>query len=312
MAETALHKESVQFSEWENHKLRMRWTQDVMIPKIKNIDPDSAARMEVCGSYVYVCQCASCQAKHYAGAHRCYKRFCQECAHHRSLTYVAKMMERIIPLTEQGYVPHMLTFTIRDQENLGNQIERLKTAWRTVQHDDKTLRKKFKERLVGGFRAFEVKIGKNSGMWHAHMHALILTPPGQFQKDYDWLQPAWKNATCGDGSIEIHKINKRKGQAHGILKAVIETAKYLTSPDKITTSMTDDRFQEMYLYMKGFRAVNSWGLLRNVVKEAEELDKLPFDEKKIADFCCQLCGTTEAEFKVLWAKALKDSYLFNC
>lgn len=311
MANSLIHKESVQFQQWENHKQRLRWTHEIVIPRVEKIDPDSAAIMKTCGSFVYVCQCASCTAKHFAGAHRCRKRFCRECAHQRSLQYVAKMMERIVPLVQEGYSLHMVTFTYRDQNNLAEQVERIKKAWRTLYHDDKILRDLFKSRFVGGFRAFEIKIGKNSGLWHAHQHALVLTPPGQFQKDYEWLKPTWKRLTDGNGSIEIHKVKRRRGQALGILKAVLETCKYIVAPDKETMEMNDEQFAEMYFFLKGFRAVNSWGILRNVVKEAEEEDKKPFDEKKLADFICQLCGGNEAEFKVLWAEALKSQYLFD-
>lgn len=311
MADALRSKESAGFGNWEDTKRRMQWTRDVMIPKIEKIDPWSADVMQSCSSVVYVCECAACQAKHFAGTQRCRKRFCLVCAHHRSMSYVAKMLERIMPLVESGCDMHMLTMTIRDQEDLADQIGKLKDAWRKIQHDDKTIRRKFKERFIGGFRSFEVKIGRNSGLWHAHMHAIVLTPPGKFEKDYEWLMPAWKKHTGGNGSIEIHKVKKRQGQNWGILKAIIETVKYVTSPDKMTTSIPDDRFAEMYLFMKGFRAFNSWGVLRGVVKEAEEVDAKNFDEKKLADFVCRLCGVREAEFRVLWAEALKNSILLD-
>jgi len=296
--------------DYEKFKERLSFTRSNIIPRIEKVDPPKAECMRMCGQFVYTCECSSCKSKHFAGSHRCKSRFCLECAHHRSMAYVAKTMEKLKPLLERGYIPHMITFTIRDQENLQDQVEKIKNAWRVFSNGRGT-REKFKSRMVGGFRSFEVKIGRNSGLWHAHMHALFLTPPGQFEKDYEWIQPAWKKATGGDGSVELHRIRKKDGQALGILKAVIEVVKYVTSPDKMTISVDDVRFNEMYLFMKGFRAVNTWGLLRGVVKEAEELFEHGFDERVLADFMCSLCGCTEAEFKVYWAEILRKSILFD-
>lgn len=308
----ALSRENANFLQFERHKQRLSFTRKNIIPKIRGCDPKKAEIMETCSQFIYACDCTTCKARHFAGSHKCRSRFCLECAHHRSMAYVARMMQRIVPLVDEGYMLHMLTFTIRDQDDLADQVEKLKRAWRVISHGRGT-REKFKQRLVGGFRTFELKIGEGSGKWHAHMHALFLTPPGKFEKDYDWLQPAWKNATCGDGSIEIHRVRQRKGQAAGIIKAVIECAKYVTSPDKVTINLDEERFREMYIFMKGFRAVNSWGKLRGLVKECEdEADKnMTWDEKKLADFVCRLCGSDEAQFKVLFAKALENSYLLD-
>lgn len=311
MQKAASHKGSASYLDFEKVKMRAQKTHEMIIPKVRQIDPKVAQDMETCGDFVYVCQCSACTAKHFAGLNRCRRRLCLECAHHRSMSYVAKMMERIVPYLEQGYTLNMLTMTIRDQDDLADQVSRLKRAWRIVQHDDKGYREKFRRRFVGGFRTFEIKKGKQSGKWHAHMHALVLTPPS-FEKDYEWFQPAWKNATGGDGSIEIHKIKKRKNQHLGVLKAVIETVKYVVSPDKETIDLENfDDFKEMYLFLKGFRAVNSWGLLRGLIQDAEAEANKPFDEKKLADFICRLCGSKDAEFKVLWGQALRNSYLLD-
>ena len=282
-------------------------THSEIVPRIAKIDKKVSDRMLSCGHFVYTCDCKNCDCKHFAGSNRCYCRFCLNCSHLKSLAYVAKNLEKIIPLMD-SYNLNMLTMTIKDNENLKHQIQDLKEAWRYVSNSNK-YRSQFKSRFVGGFRSYEIKIGKNSDLWHTHCHAIVLTPKS-YAKDYNWFRQAWKHATSDLGSIEIHKLKQREGQYLGILKALYEASKYITSPDKKTLDIDDDRFTELYQNAKGFRAVNSWGLLYGVVKEAEEYDSESITEDKLINFICQQCGGNEYEIKtVLRSKMLNESLL---
>jgi len=223
------------------------------------------------------------------------------------MKYVAKVLERMMPYLSDGYVPHMLTMTIRDGDSLQERIDFLRASWRRFTNGSARRREQFKARMKGGFRSIEVKIGKGSGKWHPHMHMIFITPPGEYQRDWEWVMPTWKDVTAGDGSVEVHKI--KEGPA-GILKAVCEVVKYFVAPDKETLEIDDERFSEMYWTLKGLRSVNTWGLLRGVDLEAEQEDT-DLDIKKLADFVCQLCGCEKYEIQSVLASELGNALLLD-
>jgi hypothetical protein len=206
------------------------------------------------------------------------------------------IMQKLQPYLDSGHNISLMTFTVRDSDNLKNQIDMLNDCWKALK-DNRSTRNKFKLRIIGGLKALEVKIGKNSGKWHAHLHFLLVHPK-TYEKDYYWIQPAWKYLTNGEGSVEIHKIKARKNQSLGIYGAILEVTKYLSSPDKKTLSITDEQFKEMFNTLYRKRSKATFGLLRGTDKKIEELI-LDEKEKDIIDFACRLCQSTEYEFTEL-------------
>jgi len=305
----------VRTTEYEAHRARKKRTLELILPRLFEVDPKHAERVALCGEQVFIAVCKGCHAKHYVGHNRCMSRFCLDCAHRRSLVYTAKVMERMRPYLDEGYVPHMLTLTIRDGPNLKERLEFLKSSWRRFTHEHRDSRRIYKLRMCGGIRSIEVKIGRGSGQWHPHMHMVYLAPPNQFVRDYEWIMPEWKRATMGQGSVEVHKVKAKEGT--GILKAVIECVKYAVAPDKATLGYTKDPerdlrlFAEMYDAIRGARLVNTWGLLRGVDKSAEEEAAKNVDEKKLTEFICQLCGCTTYELESVMADALRDTVLLD-
>ncbi len=160
--------------------------------------------------------------------------------------------------------------------------------------DNRSTRDKFKLRIIGGLKGLEVKKGKHSGQWHPHLHCLLVHPP-EFEKDYNWIKPAWKEITNGEGSIEIHTITKRKNQTFGIFGAILEVTKYITSPSKTTLNEKD--FPELYRTLKKRRSKDTFGVLRGLNKKIDEAVDQDEKEKDIIDFICRLCQCEEYEFE---------------
>jgi len=232
------------------------------------------------------------------------------------MIYAARMTEAVMPFIEQGYIPMMLTLTVRDGPNLVERLDFLIRSWRAMTHEHRQGRRKYKERMCGGFRTIEVKLGKGSGQWHPHIHAMYLAPPKSFEKDFEWLQSVWKSVTNGNGSVEVHQV---KDRGSGILKAVCEVVKYCFAIDKATLGYTSDPqrdlkiFEELYWGIKGRRMFQTWGLLRGI-KESdleEEVGCELEDEKKLAQFLCQVCGSTEYEIRSVLADTLENSILLD-
>lgn len=233
------------------------------------------------------------------------------------MIYVARMLGALTPYLEQGYKAHMFTMTIRDGENLVERLDFLRESWRRFTNGDREGRRKYKERMVGGFRTIEIKIGSGSGKWHPHIHGIYLSPRDNFEKDFDWMRRVWKRVTDDNGSVEVHQIRSRKST--GILKAVCEVIKYVFALDKNTLGYTGDYdkdleiFQELYFGIKGKRMFSTWGLLRGI-KESELEEEVSCeieDEKKLTDFICQICGSSEYEVKSVLAETLKHELLLD-
>lgn len=308
--------QSVRATKYEAHRRRKLMTLRYILPRLYEVDKRHADQVAQCGEYVAVALCKRCQTKHYAGHNRCRSRFCIDCAHRRAMIYAARMTEAIMPYVEQGYIPMMLTLTVRDGPSLRERLDFLLQSWRAMTNYDREGRRKYKERMKGGFRTIEVKVGKGSGQWHPHIHALYLAPPDSYEKDFIWLKSVWKSVTGGNGSVEVHQV---KDRGAGILKAVCEVIKYCFAIDKATLGYTNDPdrdlrlFEEMYWTLKGRRMFQTWGLLRGI-KESEleeQVGRELEDEKKLAQFLCQVCGSTEYEIRSVLADTLENAILLD-
>lgn len=269
--------------------------ENLVIPAFVKADiPQEVKNLTMCSKFVYAAECQDCKTEHFKGFNKCTSRWCINCNHKRSLAWTARLLPTLEKFIENGYTVTLLNFTIK-HENIGNlkeTIKKLEVCWRELVHDDKERRKLWKKRFPGCIRSLEVKIGKYSGIWNAHFHLITLQKVDEHQKDYGWIKEAWKDITKRrlghEGSAWLHGVKK-----DGLLKATIETLKYIMKPEsKIYTEI--DYLIEAYCALKGKRQVNTWGLLRGLAQKAEE-DFKNEDEKKLADFICQRCGCTYAE-----------------
>jgi hypothetical protein len=243
-----------------------------------------ADRMKNCGQYTYWIQCSACGSREFQGFTSCKVRYCVACARKKALLWVARLMPVVSEHISQGGNVALITFTYRNQENLAEMIQIMQTAWRSFYNDSSTA-KIFKERFMGGIRSMEVKRGAGSGLWHVHFHCLVLTP-AEWQRDWPWILEKWKQVTDGNGSVDVRGIRKKQG----IVKAVIETVKYICKPGDIKNA---DDFRTVYWALKGKRQINTWGKLRGLAKKIElEMDQ-SFEEKKLTEFICQKCGCKE-------------------
>lgn len=268
-----------------------------MIPAIHEVSISMANALSKCGDFVYSIDCDSCHSKHFGGFSSCKSRWCIPCNHKKTLAWLAKLMP--VLETWQGRVG-MLNFTIETGTDLAAQIKKLQYGWRRF-NNDPYIRKHFKNRLVGGLRSLEVKISSgDSTKWHAHLHCLILQPKGN-DKDFDWIREKWNSAT--GGSVWIKDITNQK------LKGSVEVLKYLIKPE-MGLYNNNVMLSEAVEALKGKRQINTWGLLRGLAKEVEELEDT-WEEKKLTAFVCSKCGCTEGELVKMLYKDSLDFEMFN-
>lgn len=171
----------------------------------------------------------------------CGDRLCPICASKMSRRIAANaraVIERA--RAEADLKPYMLTLTQRNcaGSDLSARITDILAAWRSIMHDIKGQR-----RYIAGYaRTVEITIGKD-GLYHPHLHAIILVPPEtpkeMLRAKYWALHwQTYMRTQEYQGSImpvcDIRPIraNRRKGITDSAAAAA-EVAKYMSKSGEI-------------------------------------------------------------------------------
>lgn len=280
--------------------------QKIIVPAFRRARlEDEADKIESCGKFVCVTRCLNCGTREFKYFYRCKSKFCLLCAKARAQLWVARLYEFLVNwLADGGYV-QFINYSIRDRENLCEGVTLIQKAWRIMTGKSNQHSKEFKKRFVGGFKSLEVKIGKNSGMWHPHLHTLVLKK--EKTKDNEFLTKLWRHSLEVAGGkdegivwFERFRFDNSSERSYNeqLLKAVVEVAKYMCKFD--FKNDTVEHLQEMYGTLKGnrFRQFSTWGLLYNLKMQVEkDLDTMDNDE--IEEFCCSVCGSNLGEFELV-------------
>lgn len=177
-------------------------------------------------------------------SNRCRDRFCLVCMALRS----QEMVRRFEALVEGWPVVRMMTFTVRSQAVLADQIGFLRGCFRDLR------RRRAWKRYVKGYLV-TMEITRGAAGWHAHLHVLA---DGSYWPFED-LRCEWKKVTKGEGSVDIRRAGSVK-----------EALKYVVKP-KCLAGMDGAAMDELIETMKGVRTLSTGGTLRGVITE-EELD----------------------------------------
>ena len=289
--------ETLTVRRFQRFKLGKQTMQKLVLPAFQKIDAGRVQeRMKNCGEFINVATCTNCEKEHFQGFNRCKVRWCIPCNAVKVKIWISKLCEPLKNWTNSGNKIALLTLTMKDQPmgKLDNMLNVLQIAWRIFQNG-KGNRKRFNKRFIGGVKSLEVKVGKGSGMWHAHYHLLVMYEAGRYQKDFDWLCEEWNKSVCmalksnlseKQGSVHIKQLKGDKS----FLKGIIEGVKYIMKPE--TEIYKPERLQEAYNALYGRRAQSTFGKLYGISKEVEKENNI--DEKKLDRFICQACGCTEA------------------
>ncbi len=231
---------------------------------------------------------------------------CQSCAIVRGSRMMGNVLRRVKSKKLYKYYPYLLTVTVRDGDDLGERFRKLSESWgklinrrkgrTTAEWGSNSLKY-----LIAGVASFEVKRGKNSGLWHPHMHALVFSEVEldiykDFRGSYRWddLSREWLKITGDSMIVECHPITGYDGEKlkpHEIVKkisdeeefteefinAVCEVSKYAL---KVGEMKPDDVY-ECWSKLTGRRMVRTFGEMRGKIDDDGEcnIDDLgPFIE----------------------------------
>lgn len=232
-----------------------------------------AAKLSNCADFLIFKRYLTVDEVRLHAANFCKKHLlCPFCAMRRGTKYLQAYKQRLdVVLQENPKLrAFMVTLTVKDGESLSERFAHLRAALKKYkqQRRDALKCQRFVEfaKAFGGVHSIEIKRGKNSGLWHPHVHMIWLceAPPSASQLSKEWL------ALTGDSYI----VDVREFYGESVVDGFLEVFKYAL---KFSDMELADNW-EAYHLLKEKRLVDNFGLLRGV-KVPEELTDDDIDEE---------------------------------
>lgn len=251
-----------------------------MYDYIKNTVPDTSQNLKLasalfdCGNYLVFRDYYTVGQIRLSKACFCKKHLlCPLCAIRRGTKQVQSKMSQVkTVLSENNNLEiHMVTFTVKDG---GSLTERFKHLSKSIKIFMKRRGRKNtvseSHKIHGAVWSYEFKKGKNSNLWHPHVHMIVLVDKSNpiIQNS---LSEEWHSITKDSFIVDVRKI--KSSTEEEMVKGFCEVFKYAV---KFSDQPPEDTWH-CYERLKGRRLVGSCGLLYGV-KEPETFNDEPLDE----------------------------------
>ena len=147
---------------------------------------------------------------------------CPFCALRRGAKHVKAYWDKVelVKQSDPNLKLYFVTLTVKDGESLQERYNHLVKAERRYkqQRRDALKGQKFVEyaKALGGVGSVEFKRGKNSGLWHPHMHMIWLCHEAP---DAYKLSQEWEGLTGDSFIVDVRPM-------HGEIDGFLETFKY--------------------------------------------------------------------------------------
>lgn len=183
---------------------------------------------------------------------------CPFCAMRRGAKYLQVYKQRLdVVLQENPSLrAFMVTLTVKDGENLLERFTHLRKALKRYQEQRRNALKGQRHveyaKALGGVMSIEIKRGKNSGLWHPHVHMIWLCNdvPSASQLSKEWLE------LTGDSYI----VDVREFYGESVVDGFLEVFKYALKFSDMELADNWEAFQTL----KAKRLVDNFGLFRGV------------------------------------------------
>ena len=179
----------------------------------------------------------------------CRDRLCDPCGRRRAVIIRKALEERMAPRTVR-----FVTLTLRASATpLRDQFDRLYRCFSTMRR-----RAWWKAHVTGGAAFCEVKLGKNSGMWHCHLHLLV---NGCFMAQSE-LSAEWHAVTGDSYIVDVRACNDDAAKARYVTK-------YVTKPADPSLFSSTKHLDEFIGAIKGRRLCTTFGEWRGTELEPD-------------------------------------------
>jgi plasmid rolling circle replication initiator protein Rep len=231
--------------------------------------------LETCGSYLVFRDYYTVGKIRLSGMCSCKKHLiCPLCAIRRGAKSVKAYLEKlqVIQQDHPGIEAYLVTLTVKDGPDLAERFAHLVKAikrYHTQRRMANSSRRPSVEanKALGAVWSYEVKKGKNSGLWHPHLHAVWLCYDEPRLKD---LKAEWQEVTGDSFIVDIRPFHDQDNVATGFLEVFKYAVKF--------SSMEPADTWHVFETLRGHRLVASFGLFRGVkVPESMTDDDLPED-----------------------------------
>lgn len=230
-------------------------------------------RVQTCGDYLAFRHYFSIDKVKLHGASLCGKHLlCPLCAIRRGSKALSAYLERyeVIRAEKTSLRPFLVTLTVKDGDDLGERFAHLHKAQRELWHRKHRGRGSPLDGVAGAVWSYEFKRGKNSGLWHPHLHMIALAenPPDQAE-----LSSTWHNITGDSFIVDVRPINDATEEltASGFMEVFKYAVKFSDQPPEDT--------YHAWRTLANRRLLASSGVFRGVVVPEELLD----DTEALAD-----------------------------
>lgn len=246
-----------------------------------------ARKVENCGAFLLYRHYFTVGEWRLAGAVTCcWSLLCPFCASLRASKQVRKVVPKVMAVVKRdGVVPYLLTLTIRSEPSVPEMFKRLAGFWsRVVAARREALAGKRVGSVwcefQGGVVSFETKRGSGSGLWHCHLHAVIVGRPGLKSGD---VQDAWSAIVGYRAQADLRQLNAvdERGEvesAEALFGDLQEVFKYAVKCGEMAPADTFEAFRGL----RSKRLIRAFGSLFGVdldpdlVDDVASLGNLPY------------------------------------
>ena len=236
----------------------------------------AAGLLDTCGNYLHF--------RHYHTVDRvllhaaCFCKqhlICPLCAIRRGSKTLEAYLSRfqVIQRERPGLSPYLMTLTVKDGADLEERWKHLDQSFKVLK-DRRNCWNKGKRgapwtefaKVKGAVGSYEVKRGKGSGLWHPHVHMVVLC---ETPIDPITLKREWEQITGDSFIVDVRPFHAGQEPAQGFM----EVFKYAVKFSDL--SLADN--WEVARYLRGSRLLFSLGAFRGV-QVPDQLTDEPLEE----------------------------------
>jgi Replication protein len=202
----------------------------------------------------------------------CMPLLCPLCAIRRGAKSLGAYLDKweVIKAEKPMLRPFLVTLTVKDGEDLEERFKHLHKSQRELWKRKQRKRGSPLDGVAGAVWSYEFKRGKNSGLWHPHLHMIALCWNGIDQAE---LSAEWHNITGDSFIVDVRPISETD-HVSGFMEVFKYAVKFSDQPVEDTV--------HAWRILGGKRLLESSGCFRGVVvpetlmDDEEGLQDLPY------------------------------------
>lgn len=220
-------------------------------------------RVQRCGDYLVFRHYFTVDKVRLHGAQLCRTHLlCPLCAIRRGAKSLKAYSDRYlsIKLSKPSLKPFLITLTVKDGEDLEERFKHLQDSQRELWKRRQRIYGSSLDCVEGAVWSYEIKRGKNSGLWHPHLHMVALAEMSPSQV---LLSNEWHGITGDSFVVDVRPITE-DDHIGGFLEVFKYAVKFSDQPPKDTV--------HAWQTLGGKRLLGSAGAFRGVVVPDSLLD----------------------------------------